>query len=65
MIRDIAEKEQIRIMKQPLDVWKEFDLGVFDGKRSILRGEMAVLLDQTLDPFNHKLVDIHGRFVKQ
>jgi hypothetical protein len=33
-------------------------------KRNILRGEMAVMIDQVLDPFNKKQIDITGKYIQ-
>ena len=64
LIEEIAKKEQLSLKgeKQVENVWKNFGLGKLDWDKQILRGEMAVLLDQLLDPFNRKPVDITGEF---
>lgn len=66
IIREIAAREQIEgdVTKKSEEVWKAFDLSDFDTKRYILRGEMAVLIDCLLDPFNRKAVDIRGHYVE-
>lgn len=45
-------------------IWKVYRLEKFDLSRNILRGEMAVLIDQMLDPFNRKQIDITGKFIQ-
>ncbi len=66
IIREIAAKEQIEgdMLKKSEEVWKAFNLKDFDLKRNILRGEMAVLTDCLLDPFNRKTVDIRGHYIE-
>lgn len=66
IVREIASKENIEgdMQERAKQVWHEFSLKDFDLKRNITRGEMAVLIDQLLDPFNHKSVDIKGQFIQ-
>lgn len=66
IIQDIAEKEKVEgdIQQRVKDVWLNFDLKNFDLQRNILRGEMAVLIDQILDPFNKKAINIKGEFIQ-
>lgn len=45
-------------------IWKVYGLENYDLSRNILRGEMAVLIDQLLDPFNRKQIDITGKFIQ-
>lgn len=45
-------------------IWKVYGLENLDLSRNILRGEMAVLIDQMLDPFNRKQIDITGKFIQ-
>ena len=47
------------------EIWNEFELKDFDMNRDILRSEMAILIDQILDPFNNKKVDITGQYIQQ
>lgn len=55
MIEGIAEKESIELKKGRIEeIWSEFGLKDLDMNRNILRGEMAILIDQILDPFNNK-----------
>lgn len=67
IICKIATEENLKedIMKRAEQVWQEFGMKNFDLKRTILRGEMAVLIDQLLDPFNNKKIDIKGRFIQR
>ncbi|WP_242397833.1 hypothetical protein [Bacteroides xylanisolvens] len=46
------------------EIWNKFDLKDFDMNRNILRSEMAILIDQILDPFNNKKVDITGQYIQ-
>jgi hypothetical protein len=46
------------------EIWNEFELKDFDMNRDILRSEMAILIDQILDPFNNKKVDITGQYIQ-
>ncbi len=64
LIEKIAAHEQLSLggEKQVETVWKKFCLGEIAWDKQILRGEMAVLLDQLLNPFNRKQVDITGNF---
>ena len=65
LVGEIAKTENRPFSKQQVEaIWKEFDLKNFDLNRNILRGEMAVLFDQFLDPFNHKQVDIKGKLIQ-
>jgi hypothetical protein len=48
----------------PEEVWQKAGLENFDPGRPVLRGEMAILIDRVLDPFNGKPVDIEGAYVK-
>lgn len=64
LIHMIAHEEKIPLLKSADQVWKEFNLTHFDLKRPILRGEMALLVDYYLDPFNRKKVDIYGQLVR-
>lgn len=43
-------------------LWKQYGLKDFNPNRLVLRGEMALLIDQWLDPFNTQAVDIKGGF---
>lgn len=65
LIENIAEKENISWDKNKVEtIWKSFGLQEFDAERTILRGEMAILIDQILDPFNKKQITITGQFVQ-
>ena len=46
------------------EIWDKFDLKDFDINRNILRSGMAILIDQILDPFNNKKVDIIGQYIQ-
>ena len=61
----LTEKEGIEIKEGRVEeIWNEFDLKNFDMDRDILRSEMAILIDQILDPFNNKKVDITGQYIQ-
>ena len=61
----IAEKEGIEMKEGRVEeIWNEFELKDFDMNRDILRSEMAILIDQILDPFNNKKVDITGQYIQ-
>ena len=67
LINHIATKEQIDISIN-IEEWskanfKEYDFETFDKDRTINRGEMALLLDKTLNPFSKKEIDIHGHYM--
>ena len=65
LIQKIAEAEGIN--KKVIDIntiWNAFGFQNLDVTRNILRGEMAVLIDQTLDPFNKKQIDINGKYIQ-
>ena len=65
MIERIAEKESIELKKGRVEeIWNEFGLKDLDMNRNILRSEMAVLIDQILDPFNNKKIDITGQYIQ-
>ena len=65
MIEKIAEKESIELKKGRVEeIWNEFGLKDLDMNRNILRSEMAVLIDQILDPFNNKKIDITGQYIQ-
>lgn len=63
IIENIARKEGIDWKKIDAEnIWETFRLENFDMDRNILRGEMAVLIDQALDPFHRKEIDITGKY---
>ena len=65
LIGEIAEKEGIEMKEGRVEeIWNEFELKDFDMNRDILRSEMAILIDQILDPFNNKKVDITGQYIQ-
>lgn len=65
LIRGIAEKEGFEMKEGRVEeIWNEFELKDFDMNRGILRSEMAILIDQILDPFNNKKVDITGQYIQ-
>jgi len=66
IIDNIAQKENI-IIKEGIEkaskqIYSKYHFTPFDFNKQITRGEMAVLIDQLLDPFNKKKVDIYGNF---
>ena len=65
MMEGIAEKESIELKKGRVEeIWNEFGLKDLNMNRNILRSEMAILIDQILDPFNNKKVDITGQYIQ-
>ena len=65
MIGEIAEKEGIELKQDRVEeIWNEFDLKDLDMNRNVLRSEMAILIDQILDPFNNKKIDITGQYIQ-
>lgn len=64
LIGDIAKQENLTLKATPEAVWQAFGLQDFRRERPILRGEMAVLIDQMLDPFNRVPVDIKGAYLR-
>lgn len=66
LIARIAKQEKIEsdVEKEVRMLWKSYHLGNFDPQKNILRGEMAVLIDRILDPFNRKNIDIKGNYLE-
>lgn len=65
LISQIAQSEGIDISNyNPANSWQAYGLYDFDPKRTISRGEAAVLIDRLLDPFNKKQVTIKGDFIR-
>lgn len=66
LISQIAEKEGIKLDKEAellaKDLYGKYELGTLDPNNAIKRGEFAILVDELLDPFNRKQVDIRGNF---
>jgi len=65
IIVKIAETENINtldIETKAKNIFTENGLSDFNPERDIKRGEFAVLVDNILDPFNKKAVDIYGNF---
>ncbi len=63
LIQKIAKMEGINESINAKSIWDTYKLKDFNLERNILRGEMAVLLDRFLDPFNKKPVDISGEYI--
>lgn len=64
LIRNIAHKEGIEFKEDKIkELWADFGLKNLDDNRSILRGEMALLIDQILNPFAKK-IDISGKYIQ-
>jgi hypothetical protein len=66
IIEKVAKKEKIvmkeGILKASKAIYSTYHLTPFTMENPIKRGEMAVLIDQLLDPFNRKKVDIYGNY---
>lgn len=64
LIENIAHKEGIELDENKIkEIWVEFGLSNLDENRNITRGEMALLIDQILNPFDRK-VDITGNYIQ-
>lgn len=66
LIKEIAHQERIDtdVYEHAKRIWTQYGLNNFNLKRNILRGEMAVLVDAILDPFNRKGINVEGQFVQ-
>ena len=66
LIKKIAADEDmnIEVDKMIENIWKEYQLGIVDWTKNISRGEMALMIDLILNPFNTKSVDIHGSYIE-
>lgn len=68
MLTQIAQSENLSLDKPLVQLaekeWQEFGFGTFNLQKQISRGEMAVLIDGILDPFNKKTVDIKGNLIQ-
>jgi len=66
MIKQIAHSENISIKGDIVDlahrIYSDYGLKDFNLNKEIKRGEIALLIDQLLDPFNRKEVDIRGNY---
>lgn len=60
----LAEGLNMEVDKMIENIWKEYQLGTVNWTKDISRAEMALLIDLILNPFNRKLVDIHGSYVE-
>ena len=62
-----AQYEELNVNVDEMvdNVWKEYELGEINLKKNITRGEMALLIDKILNPFNKKKVDIHGTYIEE
>ena len=66
LIETIAKSEKIILPQDAvLKILTKFGITNLDPKRVIKRKEMAILIDQLLDPFNRKPVNIKGEFIHQ
>lgn len=68
LVSAIAKQEKLMkrsaAMKAMTSLAKEYDFCIDDQQRKIKRGELAVLIDGVLHPFEKKQVDVEGRFVR-
>jgi hypothetical protein len=68
IIDKIAQTEKItlkeNISQASKAIYAKYMFADYDVNKPITRGEMAALIDQLLDPFNNKKVDIYGNFKK-
>ena len=60
-----ADKDNIGtdVEEWAISSFNEYGFEPFDIKRTINRGEMALLLDKMLNPFSTKEIDIHGHYL--
>lgn len=64
VIQSVAESEGMPIKADWEPLLTKYHFKATDKAHVITRGEMAVLIDQMLDPFHWKEVDIQGNFIK-
>ena len=68
LVSAIAKQEKLMkrsaAMKVMASLAKEYNFCIDDRQRKIKRGELAVLIDGVLHPFEKKQVDVEGRFVR-
>lgn len=65
LIGKIAKGEGIKMDETKIEeIWENFGLMNLDLNRNIKRGEMALLIDRILDPFNNKTIDITGDYIQ-
>lgn len=64
LVAQIALHEGVKMKSSLKAIWEKYELKDFDLSRPILRGEMAVLIDHYLDPFNRKPIGIKGQFIQ-
>ncbi|MFA6870860.1 MAG: FAD-dependent oxidoreductase [Bacteroidaceae bacterium] len=67
LIQQCAATEKIRLSPSPLQqaeqLWKRFGWGKIDTTEKIKRGQMALLMDQLLHPFEKKEITITGEYI--
>lgn len=64
LIGRITGKAEQDVRADTEKIWTGFGFGAIEPGRPVLRGEMAVLLDRLLDPFNARQVDITGKLIR-
>jgi hypothetical protein len=60
-----AYKNTEQFSKTVAQRWSQWQLKDFNPDRAISRRELAVLLDQTIDPFHTQAVDHRGNFINK
>lgn len=67
LITDIAKREKLAnrktVFKQMRKLASDYGFSIDDIQRALKRGELAVLIDGVLHPFENKQVDIEGFFM--
>lgn len=63
LIAEIARAENISIAKDVHAICKAFGWERLTDNHVLSRGQMAVLIDQMLEPFRRKPIDIYGRYI--
>lgn len=61
LVASIAKQENFALKDSEQKLWNDCGLTDWNESRGITRGEMAILIDKTLDPFHKKPVDITGQ----
>ena len=66
LVGHLAQKEKLDRpeLSDVESLWSDYGLEDFNPERNIKRGEMALLLDKYLDPFNNQPVTLSGEFQK-
>lgn len=63
LLKKLSKYSSHDIKKRVREIWDQYDWGELRYSRHLLRGEMAVLIDKILDPFNRFNVNIEGKLI--